>query len=61
MKGYNVTITFRVEGAETLDDAMHAIGMDADMSPMKRAPEVSVTSVTALRYNIRSLQEEHKS
>lgn len=60
MNGWSVTITFNVEGAETLADAMRAIGMDADMSLVKRAPGVSVKTVTALHYNIRSAKEEHQ-
>jgi hypothetical protein len=66
-KGYDVTVTFRVNGAETLSDALHHIGLQripgagpkALRAPFS-APEVKVLNVFPIRWNVRSLKDEHR-
>lgn len=66
-KGYDVTVTFRVDGAETLPDALHHIGLlpvpgagpKAVSAPFS-APGVQVLNVYPVRYNVRSMKEEHR-
>lgn len=66
-KGYDVTVTFRVDGAESLPDALDRIGIWTDKvngSPQYSAPStvagVSVLNVFPIRWNIRSLKDEHR-
>lgn len=65
--GYDVTVTFRVDGAQTLSDALHHIGLQPvpghgpkSVSAPFSAPEVKVLNVFPIRWNIRSLKEEHR-
>lgn len=65
--GYDVTVTFRVDGAKSLPDALHHIGLQRipgqDSKSLRApfsAPEVKILNVFPIRWNIRSLKEEHK-
>lgn len=65
--GYDVTVTFRVDGAQTLSDALHHIGLQRipgqgpkDLTAPFSAPEVEILNVFPIRWNIRSLKEEHR-
>lgn len=66
-KGYDITVTFRVDGAETLSDALHHVGLQhvPGTHPNRftvpfSAPGVQVLNVFPVRYNVRSLKDEHR-
>jgi hypothetical protein len=65
--GYDVTVTFRVDGAESLPDALHHIGLQRipgqgpkSLRAPFSAPQVKILNVFPIRWSIRSLKEEHK-
>jgi hypothetical protein len=65
--GYDITVTFRVDGAETLSDALHHVGLQRvpgagpkDVRAPFSAPGVEVLNVFPVRYNVRSLKDEHR-
>lgn len=67
-KGWDVTVTYRVEGAETFAEAREQVGIthaDPREQPdiwkaLNAGTDVSVVTVNAIRYHIRSLKEEHR-
>lgn len=62
--GYDITVTYRVDGAESVPEALRVVGIDRDPETGYRAvygaTDVEIVNVFPVRYNIRSLKDEHK-
>lgn len=65
--GYELTVTFHVEGAETRSEAENRIGLygvpgtdRAGLTSLDSGSGVRVTRTSGMRYTIRDLKEDHQ-